>query len=88
MARVDTATCAEFSAGLAQLNLPGHRAAQCKEVSDALMRRTGWKVVPVPALIEIGEFYRLLANRRFPAASFVRRPDELDYLRESATRRC
>lgn len=82
MARAGTATCAEFAAGLAALDLPHKRAAQCREVSDALMARTGWQVVPVSALIEIGEFYRLLSCRQFPAASFVRRPDELDYLRE------
>ena len=37
---------------------------------------------PVPALIPFDHFFDLLANRKFPAATFIRRREELDYLQE------
>lgn len=74
--------CQEFLDGLCQLSLPSDRVPQLPEVSAALSRTTGWKVVQVPALIPFSRFCALLANREFPAATFVRRRDELDYLKE------
>jgi phenylalanine-4-hydroxylase len=39
-------------------------------------------VAPVPALIDFTSFFRLLANRQFPAATFIRRREDMDYLQE------
>lgn len=36
----------------------------------------------MPALISFDHFFALLADRRFPVATFIRRRDELDYLQE------
>jgi phenylalanine-4-hydroxylase len=36
----------------------------------------------VPSLIPFEHFFTLLANRKFPAATFIRRRAELDYLQE------
>lgn len=74
--------CGEFLDGLSLLDLPADHVPQLAEVSKALFPATGWKVVQVPALIPFSKFCALLANREFPAASFVRRRDELDYLEE------
>ena len=52
------------------------------ELSEALMKRTGWQVVAVPGLVPDEVFFEHLAHRRFPAGQFIRRPDELDYLQE------
>ncbi len=43
---------------------------------------TGWRVVPVAGLIPDGAFFEHLANRRFPAAAFIRPEHEFDYLEE------
>lgn len=74
--------CRAFIEGLEVLGLPEERVPQCAEVSAVLEECTGWGVEPVPALIPLDEFFSLLANRRFPAASFIRAPQELDYLEE------
>lgn len=74
--------CDEYVHGLQLLNLPTDRIPQCPEVSAALTKATGWKVTPVPALISNTDFFELLANRIFPAASFIRHPEEIDYLKE------
>lgn len=82
MAGVHGTACSEYLTGLEQLALPTHRAPQCPEISAALIKATGWTVSPVPALIDADLFFTMLARREFPAASFIRRRDELNYLRE------
>lgn len=74
--------CDEFVQGLKLLQLPKDRVPQLAEVNQVLHRETGWQVVNVPALIPFAEFFGLLADRKFPAATFVRTREELDYLRE------
>jgi phenylalanine-4-hydroxylase len=79
---VETRACKEYLDGLDILNMPEDRVPQCVEISATLGKRTGWSVTPVPALIPAEEFFTLLANKQFPAAAFVRIPEELDYLQE------
>lgn len=74
--------CDEFIRGLDVLNMPHDRVPQCLEMNDALGKATGWSVEPVAAMIPVDYFFTLLANRKFPAASFIRIPEELDYLEE------
>jgi phenylalanine-4-hydroxylase len=74
--------CDEYIHGLNLLNLPQDRIPQCPEVSKALHKATGWTLEPVAALIPFERFFYLLANRKFPAATFIRRREELDYLQE------
>ena len=74
--------CPEFMAGLDLLQMPKDRVPQLEEVSHVLRRETGWEVAEVPALIPFAEFFRLLSERKFPAATFVRIREEMDYLQE------
>lgn len=79
---VERRACQEYLAGLEKLNLPVDKVPQCHEVSKILHEATGWSVSPVEALIPFEEFFTLLSNRQFPAASFIRTREELDYLQE------
>lgn len=79
---IENRACAEYLAGLEKLKLPLDRVPQCPEVSAGLMAATGWSVAPVAAMIPLKEFFNLLAHRRFPAATFIRLREELDYLQE------
>lgn len=74
--------CPEYIDALEAMDLPQDRIPQLAEVSARLQEHTGWSVAPVPALIDFTSFFRLLANRQFPAATFIRRPEDLDYLQE------
>jgi phenylalanine-4-hydroxylase len=74
--------CDEYVRGLELLNLTHDRIPQCHEVSRVLKKETGWALEPVPALIPFDHFFKLLANRQFPAATFIRRKEEIDYLQE------
>ncbi|AQG78033.1 phenylalanine-4-hydroxylase [Spirosoma montaniterrae] len=43
---------------------------------------TGWQVVAVPGLIPNRDFFELMADRKFPATTWLRTRDQLDYLPE------
>lgn len=68
--------------GLDKLNLSENKIPQPIDVSARLREITGWSVEPVAALIDFNYFFELLANKKFPAASFIRRMEDLDYLKE------
>lgn len=74
--------CDEFIQGLEILGLSQSEIPQLPEVSARLKQMTGWEVAPVAALISAREFFELLANRRFPAATFIRCREEIDYIQE------
>lgn len=74
--------CDEYMKGLELLDLPKDRLPQMHEVNEVLERETGWQVAAVPALIPFDEFFRLLANKQFPVATFIRTREEFDYLQE------
>jgi phenylalanine-4-hydroxylase len=82
MQRLDGRACNEYIRALERMELPLDRIPQLPEVSAVLMDYTGWSVVPVPALIDFSTIFELLASRRFPAATFIRNREELNYLRE------
>ncbi len=79
---IEGRVCQEFLDGLDILKLPTDRIPQTREVSKILHERTGWQVEPVPALINFDRFFKLLSERKFPAASFIRSREEMDYLQE------
>ncbi len=72
----------EYLEALELMHFPQDRIPQCSEVSAVLKKHTGWEVAPVPALIPFGQFFQLLADKKFPAASFIRSREEMDYLQE------
>lgn len=74
--------CDEYLKGLEILNFPQDRIPQIPDINKILDECTGWGVAPVPAIIQPAEFFNLLANKRFPAATFIRVPEEMDYLQE------
>ncbi len=74
--------CKAFLNGIEALELPGDRVPQLKEVNARLQAISGFGVEPVPALISPKRFFTLLAERKFPAATFIRRREDFDYLQE------
>jgi phenylalanine-4-hydroxylase len=68
--------------GLDVLKLSKPGIPDFQELSERLMKLTGWSVVAVPGLVPDDVFFDHMANRRFVAGNFIRRPDQLDYLQE------
>lgn len=79
---VKTRACDEFLEGLNRIGFSRDRVPQHTEINKRLKDFSGWEVEVVPALIPAKEFFTLLANKKFPAASFIRTPEELDYIQE------
>ncbi|KAF1041973.1 phenylalanine 4-monooxygenase [Xylophilus sp.] len=74
--------CAAFVDGMRHLPIAADAIPDFRRLSEVLLPRTGWQIVAVPGLVPDEVFFDHLANRRFPAGRFIRRPQELDYLEE------
>ena len=74
--------CDEFVSGMKNLPIGPDQIPDFRRLSDVLMQCTGWQIVAVPGLVPDEVFFEHLANRRFPAGQFIRKPHELDYLEE------
>jgi len=73
--------CDEFIHAVQQLGTPD-RIPHYDDISERLMKATGWQVVGVPGLIPEEAFFALLAERRFPVTDWIRQPGEFDYIVE------
>ena len=74
--------CDDYVRALQLMDFPHDRIPQLHEVNEVLMDYTGWSVKAVPALIDFTSFFQLLATRQFPAATFIRRHEDISYLQE------
>lgn len=79
---IEGKACDEYMHGLEALNFPQDRIPQIPELNAALKAKTGWEVAPVPALINFDKFFALLADKKFPVATFIRSREDFDYLQE------
>lgn len=82
IAIIQNRACDQFMRGLELLNLPKDKVPQLNDINRVLLAQTGWQVSEVPALIPFEEFFRLLANKQFPVATFIRTREDFDYLQE------
>lgn len=73
--------CSEFIEGLEQLQM-AEGVPRFEQLSDILMKRTGWQVVAVPGAVPGDVFFEHLANRRFPATDWIRTREQMAYLEE------
>lgn len=73
--------CAEFISGVEQLNLPQSHVPDICDLSEVL-EQTHWRLKAVEGTVTETEFFKLLAQRHFPVATFIRIPQQLDYLQQ------
>ena len=74
--------CDAFVQGMQQLPIDAQQIPDFRHLSEVLMRHTGWQIVAVPGLVPDEVFFDHLAQRRFPAGNFIRKPQQLDYVEE------
>ncbi len=74
--------CSEYFAGLKTLGLVAETVPDFEKMNRNLRAATGWEVIAVPGLIASRPFFTMLANKQFPAGTFIRTPEQLDYLEE------
>lgn len=80
--QIPNRACSAYIEGLEKLNLPSMHIPQLHDIDEILQATTGWQTAAVPALISFGKFFKLLANKRFPVATFIRRFEDMDYIEE------
>lgn len=80
--QIPNRACSAYLEGLEKLNLPSMHIPQLHDIDEILQATTGWQTAAVPALISFGKFFKLLANKRFPVATFIRRFEDMDYIEE------
>lgn len=76
------AATSEFLRGLQKVNFTADRIPNFDETNEILRKLTGWEIYAVPGIVEDDLFFHLMANRKFPATTWVRKMSELDYLEE------
>ena len=53
-----------------------------REINPRLRQLTGWELVVVPGIVDDAVFFGLLAEKKFPATTWLRKLEQLDYLEE------
>ena len=71
-----------FLEGAAAIGLDSAQLPELASLNRRLLPRTGWSAVPVEGFLPAGEFFRCLAERRFPTTITIRSADRLDYVPE------
>ncbi|MEM9895719.1 MAG: phenylalanine 4-monooxygenase [Bacteroidota bacterium] len=67
------------------IDLAGFRDGRIPDfntTNSILKETTGWQLAVVPGIVPDFTFFELMANRRFPATTWLRKKSELDYLEE------
>ena len=75
--------CKEYLQGIKALDFDNEDGIpHYDRVNERLMKLTGWQMVWVPGLVPTEQFFAMLAARKFPMTTFIRKPHEIDYLQE------
>lgn len=80
--QIPNRACQAYLDGLDKLDLSRTHIPQLSAIDAVLQQTTGWQTAAVPALISFDKFFKLLANKQFPVATFIRRFDDMDYIQE------
>lgn len=81
-AQLPGAAVQEYIEGIKRVGFVSGKIPRFDETNKALRSYTGWELVVVPGLIPDKDFFELLANKKFPASTWLRKLSELDYLEE------
>ena len=72
----------DYLHGTKVLGLTAQHVPQIRDINTRLNALTGAGVEGVPAIIPPSQFFKLLSERKFPVATFLRRPEHMDYIEE------
>ena len=71
-----------YIAGMDSCGFSADRIPVISDVNKRLLNITGWQIEIVPGLIDNASFFELLAQKKFPASTWLRKIEALDYLEE------
>ena len=73
---------AAYLEGIELAGFEPERIPKFSEVNERLARLTGWSIYEVPGIVADDHFFELLAEKKFPATTWIRKMSELEYLEE------
>lgn len=76
--------CKEYLSALNEMKeaLNPSKIANFNDLNKYFNERTKWNIQCVPGLIPVDEFFELLAQKKFCSSTWLRTPENLDYLEE------
>lgn len=72
----------EYLDGLKKINFTADSIPDIDKTNKLLDTITGWQLVVVPGIIKEPDFFNLLSQKKFPATTWLRKKEQLDYLPE------
>jgi phenylalanine-4-hydroxylase len=72
----------DYIKGMQRCNFTNDRIPNIEELNQVLLSATGWTIEIVPGLIDNFLFFKLLSEKKFPASTWMRKMESLDYLEE------
>lgn len=84
LANLQNKACSAYLECLQKLEpvVHAHNLPHIGKLNAFLEDECGWTIEIVPGLIPVKEFFELLSQRRFCSSTWVRSPQQLDYLEE------
>lgn len=71
-----------FSLGLKHLGICATEIPDMNKVNAKLNELTGWQGIYTKGFVEVAEFFDMLAKKKFPVGSFIRKLDDSSYTPE------
>lgn len=71
-----------FLDGIRRIGFTREAIPDFRQVNPLLQQLTGWELVVVPGIVDDMVFFGLLAEKKFPATTWLRTLEQLDYLEE------
>ena len=75
-------SAAEYMTGVKNVQFTKESIPDFRIVNKILHDETGWELFPVPGIMPNKEFFELLSAKKFPATTWIRKIEQLDYLEE------
>ncbi|MEQ8927860.1 MAG: phenylalanine 4-monooxygenase [Fulvivirga sp.] len=72
----------EYLKGLEIIQFSNDEIPNFQKTNKILREATGWELVAVEGIVDDQLFFELMANKKFPATTWLRKMSELDYLEE------
>jgi phenylalanine-4-hydroxylase len=72
----------EYISAIHEIGFVADKIPDFSEINKELGLKSGWKLEVVEGIINENDFFELLANKKFPATTWLRKLNELDYLPE------
>lgn len=72
----------EYLDGVANIQFTASAIPDIEKTNQLLAQQTGWQLVVVPGIIKEPDFFNLLSQKKFPATTWLRKKESLDYLPE------